>query len=573
MPISSKFLSKSKYLSGLQCHKLLWHYYNAKDKIPGIDAGTQAIFDQGHLVGEYARKIYPEGIEVGKDLIEYKSVVEKTYEILRSMGVEIGRPADLSTLKELTNRPRKPLFEAAFLYKNAYARADILVPIERGYNRSPTKTFGDDDSLGSPTSAIKKADAENAKIRGDVESLGSPNDPSLRSGLGDDEFLVWDIIEVKSSTTVKEINLHDLALQWYTYSGAGLTINKCYLMHINNKYVRDGEIDPKQLFIKEDVTDRVISLLDGVEQNLEAMVNVVEQKNSPRIPIGPWCSYPYECIMTEVCWNFLPKHHPHTLTRLSSDKAFALIDAGVLNVLDIGKNVKLTDKQQIQIESIRTNRAHIEKEEIKAFLDRLEYPLYYLDFETVGSAVPVYDKTRPFEQIPFQFSLHIQKAPGSPLEHVGFLAEGREDPRAAFLAQLKKHLGTKGTILTYNAAFEKGRLNEATAIFTEYKKWNEMIQARIVDLLGPFRSFHYYHPDQLGSASIKSVLPAVTGKGYDGMEISDGGTASSEYLRVTFGEEVSKEESRRVRKNLVEYCTLDTMAMVDIVEELRKIGG
>ena len=550
--------SKSKYLAGLQCPKLLWHQYNAKDLIPAIDAGTQAIFDQGHLVGEYARKLFPEGIEVAKDIVDYERAVEETYEILRSMGVEVGLPETLSTPKALTTlsraHPRKPLFEAAFLYKNAFARVDILVPLERGYNRSPTKTFGDDESFGSPTSAKKKADAENAKIR------------------GDDELLVWDIIEVKSSTSVKEVNLHDLALQWYTYSGAGLTINKCYLMHINNKYVRDGEIDPEQLFLKEDVTDRGISLLDSVEQNLEAMVKVIEQKSSPRIPIGPWCSYPYDCIMTEVCWNFLPKHHPHTLTRLSSHKAFDLIDAGVLNVLDIGKKVKLSDKQRIQIESIRTNRAHIEKEEIKAFLDRLEYPLYYLDFETVGSAVPVYDNTRPFEQIPFQFSLHIQKAPGAKTEHIGFLAEGREDPRETFLAQLKKHLGIKGTILTYNAAFEKGRLNEATRLFTEYKQWNEKIQTRIVDLLGPFRSFHYYHPDQLGSASIKSVLPAVTGKGYDGMEISDGGTASSEYLRVTFGEDVSKEESRRVRKNLEEYCTLDTMAMVDIVDELRKIG-
>jgi hypothetical protein len=520
MPISYKFLSKSKYLSGLQCHKLLWHYYNAKDEIPGIDAGTQAIFDQGHLVGEYAKEIFPEGIEVAKGVVEYESVVEKTYEIMKEMGVEVVLPATMSTPKALTSvtgaHPRKPLFEAAFLYKNAYARVDILDPVGQ---------------------------------------------------------LKWDIIEVKSSTTVKEINLHDLALQWYTYSGAGLTINKCYLMHINNKYVREGEIDPEQLFIKEDVTDRVISLLDGVEQNLEAMVKVIEQKDSPRIPIGPWCSYPYECIMTEVCWNFLPKHHPHTLTRLSSHKAFDLIDAGVLNVLDIGKNVKLSDKQKIQIESIRTNRAHIEKEEIKAFLDRLEYPLYYLDFETVGSAVPVYDKTRPFEQIPFQFSLHIQKTPGSPPDHVGFLAEGREDPRETFLAQLKKHLGAKGTVLTYNAAFEKGRLNEATAIFTAYKEWNEKIQARIVDLLGPFRSFHYYHPDQLGSASIKSVLPAVTGKGYDGMEISDGGTASSEYLRVTFEEGVTEEERNKVRKNLEDYCGLDTEGMVWILDKLREIGG
>ena len=529
MPNPSIFLSKSKYLSGLQCPKLLWHQYNAKDLIPAIDAGTQAIFDQGHLVGEYARKIFREGIEVGKDLIEYESVVKKTYEILREMGVEVKLPLAfhpvfnntdgfhrleaLGTLRG-TLSPRKPLFEAAFLYKNAYARVDILDPVGK---------------------------------------------------------LKWDIIEVKSSTTVKEVNLHDLALQWYTYSGAGLTINKCYLMHINNKYVREGEIDPEQLFVKVDVTDQVIPLLDAVEQRLEEMVKVIAVKRSPEIPIGPHCSYPYECIMTEVCWKFLPKHNPHTLSRLSSKKAFALIEHGIWDVRNIDANAKLSEKQKIQIESVRTNKPHVEKEEIKEFLDGLEYPLYYLDFETIGSAVPVYDKTRPFEQIPFQFSLHIQSEPGARPEHVGFLAEGKDDPRSEFLTELQKHLGAKGTILTYNAPFEKGVLKNASAAIGGYSQWNEMIQARIVDLLDPFRAFHYYHPDQLGSASIKSVLPAITGKGYDGMAIADGGTASSGYLRVTFGEDVSEEERNKVRKNLVEYCTLDTMAMVYIVDELGKM--
>jgi hypothetical protein len=522
---TSPFISKSKYLNGLQCHKLLWYNYNAKEEIPEVSADTQAIFDQGHLVGEYARKIYPEGIEVAKGVVEYKSVVENTYEILREMGVEIGRREAFPTLSKgheafptlgaLGTLSRKPLFEAAFKYKNAYARVDILNPVGK------TK---------------------------------------------------WDIIEVKSSTQVKDVNLHDLALQWYVYSGSGLSLNKCYLMHINNQYVRKGEIDPKKLFVQEDVSDQVLEYLPQVEDKLEEMFEVIKKKSFPRIPIGPHCSDPYECPLTEKCWDFLPKHNPFTLYRFKTETAFSLVKKGVTDVLSFGEEIDLSEKQIIQINSIRSRRPHIDKSGIKSFLKELIYPLYYLDFETIGAAIPLFDNSKPYEQIPFQFSLHIQKSPEAKPEHVSFLAEGTDDPRPELLRLLKKHLGTNGSIITYNASFEKDKLNKATEIFTEYQKWNTGIQERIVDLLDPFRAFHYYHPSQMGSASIKAVLPALTGKGYDGMEISDGGTASSEYLRVTFGEEVSEEESRRVRKNLEEYCGLDTEGMVWIVDKLRKMG-
>jgi len=164
--MNSPFLSKSKYISGLQCHKLLWHYYNAKDEIPEVDATTQAIFDQGHIVGEYAKKLFPDGVEIGKDVKEFEEVL---------------------TLSLKETALRKPLFEAAFKSNNAYARADILNPV------------------------------------------------------GKDQ---WDIIEVKSSTEVKEINLQDLALQRFAYEGAGIKIANCFILHINNKYVRHGEINP-----------------------------------------------------------------------------------------------------------------------------------------------------------------------------------------------------------------------------------------------------------------------------------------------------------------------------------------
>ena len=489
------FLSKSKYLSGIQCQKLLWYNYNAKDEIPEVSAGTQAIFDQGHIVGECAKKLFPGGIEVAAGIIDFEKVIEQSSKLISE---------------------RKPLFEAAFKYKNAYARVDILNPI--GKNK-------------------------------------------------------WDIIEVKSSTQVKDINLHDLALQWYTYSGAGLSLNKCYLMHINNQYVRKGEIDPNKLFIQEDVTDQVLEYLSQVEDKLEEMVSVITKKSYPRIPIGPYCSDPFECPLTGMCWDFLPKNNPFTLYRFKSETAFALIKKGVIDVLAFGDDLNLNEKQLIQINSIRSRKPHIDKNGVKLFLKELIYPLYYLDFETIGPALPLFDDSKPYEQIPFQFSLHIQQTPDAKPEHIGFLAQGTDDPRPELLRLLKKHLGSKGSIVTYNASFEKDKLNKATEVYTEHKKWNNDIQGRIVDLLDPFRAFYYYHPSQLGSASIKAVLPAITGKGYEGMEIADGGTASNEYLRITFGKNVTDTERNKVRKQLEDYCELDTIAMARIVYKLNQIVG
>ena len=490
----SPFISKTKYLSGIQCHKLLWHYYNAKEEIPEVDAGTQALFDQGHLVGEYAKKLYPTGIEVSEGIIAFEKVIEQS--------------------KQLISK-RLPLFEAAFRYKNAYARADILNPIGRN---------------------------------------------------------AWEITEVKSSTQVKDINLYDLSLQWYTYQGTGLEIKRCYLLHINNEYVRKGEIDPRKLFVLEDVTSDVKILLPEVEERLEKMIKVIAAKKYPKIEIGLHCNDPYECPLQEKCFNYLPRHNPLTLYYFKKEKAFSLINDGVTDILKFDDSITLSDKQKIQIQSLRSKREYVDKEGIQSFLNTLAHPLYYLDFETIGTAIPMFDHVKPYQQIPFQFSLHIQASPNSKLEHIGYLAEGKDDPHPELLKLLKKHLGIKGSIVTYNASFEKDKLNKACEAFPAYREWNQKIQARIVDLLNPFKAFYYYNYKQEGSASIKSVFPALTGKGYDGMEIADGGTASNEYLRVTYGEGVTEKERKTVRKYLEEYCELDTMAMVKIVEKLIKIS-
>ena len=488
---SSPFISKSKYLSGLQCHKLLWFQYNAKDQIPAYDAQTQAIFDQGHIVGDLAKKLFPDGIEIAKGTNDFGKILEIS--------------------KESLSR-RVPLFEAAFRYENAFARADVLNPVGK-------------------------------------------ND--------------WEIIEVKSSTDVKEVNLHDLALQRYAYEGADLSILKCFILCINNEYVRKGEIDPKKFFKKIDVTKEVREALKSVRADLKIMTDVIHQKHYPEVEIGPHCNDPYGCPLQEVCWKFLPEYNPLTLYHIKKELAFELIHEGKLDIRRLPSSVRLTDRQRIQIDSLKVQKPHIDKEGIRGFLDRLRYPLYYLDFETFMTAIPLFDGIRPFQQIPFQYSLHIIEEPNQDPKHYGFLSDGKADPRPLILGQLKDLLGSKGSIVCYNAIFERGHLQKLAEKGSSNRSWFERIERRIVDLYAPFRSFFYYHFDQRGSASLKKVLPALTGSGYEGMEIAEGSFASNEFLRVTFGE-VEDEEQQKVRKQLEEYCGLDTEAMIRIVEALNK---
>ena len=184
--------------------------------------------------------------------------------------------------------------------------------------------------------------------------------------------------------------------------------------------------------------------------------------------------------------------------------------------------------------------------------------------------IPLFEGTRPYQRIPFQYSLH--KVTGNETKHYSFLAEGQEDPRPALLRQLKKEIGTKGSILTYNQSFEEGVIREMAEVFPEYAEWAAAIYPRMLDLLQPFQSFSYYHPAQHGSASIKKVLPAVTGKGYSDLTIAEGDAASSAFLTVTFGE-TSEQERLQVRRDLEKYCGLDTEGMIWIVDELKKVSG
>jgi hypothetical protein len=502
----SFLLTKSKYLLGLQCPKLLWVAVNDKTRIPKSDEIAQKKFDDGTLVGELTTLWYPNGVNLANE--EFGDNLIKTKETLEQ---------------------KVPIFEPGFITDGLYSRADILVPV------------------------------------GDA----------------------WDIIEVKSATKVKDINLHDVAFQKHVYEASGLKINRCYLMHINNEYVRSGEIDPKELFIQTDITEKVDEFSKDLEGRIAKMLEVIKG-DEPEFSVDDILTTEYDNICLDEFMSGLPENNIFELYRMLSKKKVELYKSGIKQIKDVPESVKLNEKQQIQRRLANSGETHIDKQGIENFMNNLQYPVYYLDFETINPILPKFNGMKPYQRIPFQYSLHVQEEEGGECEHVSFLAEGTSDPRLKFLQSLEDNLGEAGSILVYNQGFEKGVLREGVEAFPEFGEWyNENIEPRVMDLWDVFRNFYFYDQGQKGSASIKYVLPAVIGRdengklnlpegiiGYENMtDVKKGDQASYEYERVTFDMSVFKEDKQKIRDALEKYCELDTLAEVLIVEKLWGIVG
>ena len=478
-------LSKSNYLLGLQCPKLLWTKVNAKERMPPIDEAIQYRFNQGHIIGDMATKLF-DGIKIPES--DFMGNIRKTEKVLK-----LG----------------KTLFEPGIMVDNLYSRADILRPVGDG----------------------------------------------------------WDIIEVKSTTRVKEQHITDLAFQKFVYEKKGLMINKCFLMHLNNQYVKQGEIDVKELFKIEDVTDDVKQISPTIEPNVKEMFAIISLPSPPNVELNRNCNSPYACPLTDDCWQ-LPKGNVFELY-MDNVKGFELLENGIASLKDIPDDYKLTEKQGIQRECEKFKQIFVDKEKVKNWVSGLKYPLYFLDFETYNTAIPVYDGLRPYQRIPFQFSLHVIEKEGDTPKHISYLAENG-DPRMTFLVSLQNVLGDKGTIVAYNMSFEKGVIAELAQMYPSFHSWAVDVSERFVDLIVPFRNFWYYSPRQQGSCSLKYVLPAVTGKSYEGMGINNGEAASLAFVNMMHGE-VSDENVKQTRSDLEKYCGLDTEGMVWIIDELKKI--
>lgn len=374
----------------------------------------------------------------------------------------------------------------------------------------------------------------------------------------------WDLIEVKGSTTLKDYYIWDMASQRLAFEGAGYKIRKSILMHVNNRYVRKGDLDIKQLFTLQDCTDEVIERQKKVKEVLPELLNVLRKSKEPSVDIGSQCDKPFSCDYKEHCWSHVPEYSIYDVT--NGKKLDELLSMGILNAKDIPKDFSLGAKSAVAVQSYRNNSVIVDAPALKKWVQNLEYPLYYLDYETAGPAIPKFDGISPYQQIPFQYSLHIQKTKGGELQHLEFLHIEPSDPRESFIKSLIENCGEEGSVVAYNASFEVGVNNNLAEQFPKYRNKLKAINNRMVDLLKPFMSRSLYHPKQMGSASIKAVLPSfVPDMSYDNLNVTDGQEASRLGSLILEGK-LEGDPLKETIASLKEYCGQDTLAMVKLVE-------
>jgi hypothetical protein len=382
----------------------------------------------------------------------------------------------------------------------------------------------------------------------------------------------WDVYEVKSATSVKEYHRDDSTVQWHALSNV-LKLNRIFIVHINNQYERLGQLDVNKLFKIEDVTDSVLERLKEVPKNIKEMEEMISRAE-PGIDIGQHCSNPHECDFKKYCWQDIPTPSIFDLYRMNSSKKFELYREGVIHFDQVPSGLKLTKIQNVQVESYKSNDILINTPVINDFLKTVEYPIHFFDFETFQNAIPRFDGQQPYAQIPFQYSLHILHADGR-LEHTEFLGDENSDPRKDLAERMIQDILPTGSLMAFNQSFEKDVISKLAQRFPENEQALMQIHSRFVDLLVPFRSLGYYHPDFNGSFSIKSVLPAMFPNepelDYSQLAIKHGGMAMDTFANLHLLKD--KASLEKIRKDLLAYCRLDTLAMVKIFQKLKLLCG
>jgi predicted RecB family nuclease len=480
-------LSKSRFISGLQCHKQLWwrvHEPDAPELAPGAE--QQAMFDQGHLVGAKAREIFPGGMLVDAHHGDFAGRIEQTQAALATQA-----PA---------------IFEAAFFADDIFVAVDVLERTGRG----------------------------------------------------------WTIVEVKSSTNVKEQYIPDAAIQRHVLRRSGLNVDRVEIMHLNRE-CRFPDLE--NLFVRVDVTDEVEATLPDV---LSAAADQLRMLAGPLpdVVIGDHCDAPYECPFRERCWAVASANHVRTLYRIGK-RAEELEAQGIVAIHDVPGDLQFSSIAERQRRSVVENRIIVESS-LRDALSTIPYPYAVLDFETVQLAIPVWNGCRPYDQVPAQFSCHVV-AEQNQLSHYAWVADDANDPRPEIAARVVDACRGAKAVVAYHAPFEKTVLGQLAVTVPEQAGELAAIETRLVDAL-PLVRDHVYHPAFGGSFRLKSVLPAlVPGMGYAGLEIANGGLASVKLRRLMLDDDVSPPEREQTREALLQYCGLDTLGVVRLLGRLKEL--
>lgn len=486
-------LSKSRFMSGSQCHLRLWNDTHARDLATDTRTSLQGVYDTGHEVGELACKRYPGGHFVAQNHLQFGDALAETQRVLKRGRVSA-------------------LFEAAFEHEGLIARADI------------------------------------------IEQLSSGG---------------WRLIEVKSTTGLKDIFVLDVAFQLIILRAAGIDVRDATVMTLDRSYVYDGKsLDLARLFQLHPVMEQCEKLIDTVGEDARKMQSLISESTPPAIEIGDHCFEPYECpyfahCSRDVIW---PEHGINELPSLHPNRRTELEEAGVEEIQDISDDFPLTKLQRIVCKSVREQQSLVHGD-ISSMLAKIQPPIRYLDFETFAPAIPRFTGSRAYDAIPFLFSVHTEHDPDT-VEHTDYLHEQDDDPRPQIVERLIETLGSEGSICTYSH-YEHTVLTSLARAIPEMADELDAISARLFDLLLVVRN-SIYHSEFRGSFSIKNVLPVlVLGMGYDDLEISDGQTASVLYIQALKNSKAKKR--RKAFDDLRAYCERDTLALARLLQSLRKL--
>ncbi len=384
---------------------------------------------------------------------------------------------------------------------------------------------------------------------------------------------MWDLVEVKSSNSLKPTHITDVAVQLHVLEGAGLEIRSAYVAHLNGAYVqrRTSSPDLDELFVVEDVTEDARVHAYGVPALIAEMKSMLAD-DLPAIEPGRHCDKPYPCAFKGFCRSTLPDFPVQDLPRVDAELLGALLEQGLASVQDVPDDFPgLTSRQRLVCSVHRSGETKV-MGDIASALSRVRYPACFLDFETVRYAVPRFLSTRPHQNVPFQFSCHLVASPGSQPVHHEYLHEGGgEDPRPGLIRALLAATSGDGSIVVYHRQFEEGRIRELARDFPSHARQLEALLPRIFDLERVVID-HVCHPGFRGRSSLKAVLPAlVPDLGYDGMAVADGEDASLAYRHLV-DDGLRDSERLALLEALRKYCALDSLAMVRVFDQLGGFG-
>jgi predicted RecB family nuclease len=377
----------------------------------------------------------------------------------------------------------------------------------------------------------------------------------------------WRLIEVKSTADVKDHHLGDVAIQHWVVTRSGVNLAASCLAHVNREYVFEGgRIDVHSFFKIRNLTRQVERAQPKTTTQLRSEFRILAMPEAPDIPAGQQCTRPIICEFFDQCNPPLPDDHILRLPRIHSATVAKLVALGVQSIHDIPEAYPLSGRLRRACTAVQMGKPWFGPE-LRDELKGLRYPIYFMDFETVNPAVPRFAGMRPYDLIPFQWSVHVQRQPGAAAEHFEFLATDKDDPRPAFISSLCGALGDRGGIVVYHQQFESTRLSDLALWLPEFSGRIKKIQSRLWDLLPVVRN-HVYHPAFGSSYSLKSVLPALVPEmTYEGMEVADGQAAGLAWESL-IGGNCGEAERQQKRKALLDYCGQDTLAMVRLLERL-----